>query len=321
MSQRGAHSARGGRGGGRGARSKASTPATPAANLFADQKDICTQCGNTVTDEENGIQCERCNQWVHATCQGLNNEAYDLAQRNNSLKFFCNNCNGNSPDDSRMLQEILTEVRATKALQEKMQKQLLTQKDSILKEVDKKIEDKIESVVQARVADAFAEERDRKARENNLIIYNFKEPNTPDKTHAKEMDTRNISDYINSTIVPDGNIEITEAVRLGKEHVGSNPRVLRIKLKGKSPKLSILKNSQIYNEKQKNIQPKDKIYFNPDHTKKERDQLTQLRRELAELKKAHPEEHKNKIIRNFKIVEKRNKDEGDPPENSQAGET
>ena len=61
---------------------------TPVKNIFQslqDDNDICTLGANQVSDEENAMSCERCNQRIHASSQGYSKEV----KRRAKLNSFC----------------------------------------------------------------------------------------------------------------------------------------------------------------------------------------------------------------------------------------
>ena len=54
---------------------------SPAKKVMELPGDICKQCNKKCTEEgkaSKAIQCEVCYSWVHASCDGLSNEEYDL---------------------------------------------------------------------------------------------------------------------------------------------------------------------------------------------------------------------------------------------------
>ena len=64
------------------------------------KEDICdgapgTKCGRPVKDTERGIECDVCHKWFHASCQGVNDEAYEALQEHlDILAWICKVCKG-----------------------------------------------------------------------------------------------------------------------------------------------------------------------------------------------------------------------------------
>ena len=46
-----------------------------------------------VTDKDKGIQCEMCENWHHAVCEGISDEAYSMIGRLETIHWFCRRCN------------------------------------------------------------------------------------------------------------------------------------------------------------------------------------------------------------------------------------
>jgi ribosome-associated translation inhibitor RaiA len=53
----------------------------------------CGGCGKTVSDKEQGIQCEICTKWFHCTCQGINDKLYAaIVEFEKDIHWFCKAC-------------------------------------------------------------------------------------------------------------------------------------------------------------------------------------------------------------------------------------
>ena len=49
-------------------------------------------CGNPVRDGDVGVQCDWCNEWFHAACQGTPKVAIRALERHDSLAWLCTDC-------------------------------------------------------------------------------------------------------------------------------------------------------------------------------------------------------------------------------------
>ena len=64
------------------------------------KEEICdgapgTKCDRAVKDMERGIECDICHKWFHASCQGVNEEAYEALQQHlDTLAWICKVCRG-----------------------------------------------------------------------------------------------------------------------------------------------------------------------------------------------------------------------------------
>ena len=55
--------------------------------------DKCGSCGKLVSDNENAIQCEICDIWVHCKCRSISEEVYKVMKDMNNLNWYCDTCN------------------------------------------------------------------------------------------------------------------------------------------------------------------------------------------------------------------------------------
>ena len=55
-------------------------------------RDKCGNCKKIVPDGENGVECEICNNWFHASCEGLSMEVY-AALVHTCIHWYCTSCN------------------------------------------------------------------------------------------------------------------------------------------------------------------------------------------------------------------------------------
>ena len=56
-----------------------------------DQAADCPICKSAVSLEDQGLECDRCNSWFHASCLFINNEEYASLGKSN-VEWFCDSC-------------------------------------------------------------------------------------------------------------------------------------------------------------------------------------------------------------------------------------
>ena len=49
-------------------------------------------CGNRVTDDDLGVECDRCKSWFHIECQGVSEPAHDALNEHKCFFWFCEKC-------------------------------------------------------------------------------------------------------------------------------------------------------------------------------------------------------------------------------------
>ena len=59
-----------------------------ATSTVMESEDGCKDCGKSVLQGENGIQCEICQLWFHSQCQNVSAEAYKFLGQHN-VHWFC----------------------------------------------------------------------------------------------------------------------------------------------------------------------------------------------------------------------------------------
>jgi hypothetical protein len=78
-------------------------------------------CGKRVEDVDNGLQCEICEFWFHTKCEKVSNETYKSIQDNESIHWFCKDCNKGAAKVLRMVSKL--QERQEK-LEEKFEEEL-----------------------------------------------------------------------------------------------------------------------------------------------------------------------------------------------------
>ena len=61
-------------------------------------------CGEPVRHSDDGVSCDKCDQWFHIDCQDIPKPAYEALKRYQVLSWFCSECKGGlKVDNSKML--------------------------------------------------------------------------------------------------------------------------------------------------------------------------------------------------------------------------
>lgn len=55
----------------------------------------CAKCSKNVTKKSPGIQCNKCNKWLHGTCAAITNEQLSALSTTESVDWKCKVCTGN----------------------------------------------------------------------------------------------------------------------------------------------------------------------------------------------------------------------------------
>lgn len=60
--------------------------------IGGDVTEICGKCHSTVQDNDNGLQCEKCDAWFHIKCEKVSLELYKALKRASGEMWFCTTC-------------------------------------------------------------------------------------------------------------------------------------------------------------------------------------------------------------------------------------
>ena len=147
----------------------------------------------------------------------------------------------------------------------------------VLEEMKKNINEQVEQGINEKLK----EEKIRKDRENNFVIYNLPESNREFGGDREEEDTEHVS-YIIYNGIQVGEYQITKTIRLGKRDLSKNtPRPLLVKMLNPMQKWNIVKSA-------KNLKYAEAKYRNigimPDLDINERKKSKELYKELQEKK-------------------------------------
>jgi len=63
-------------------------------NAGAPEADLCADCGKAVQTMQQGLQCDGCGFWHHATCEKVANDVYNFLENHDdsSLLWYCKKC-------------------------------------------------------------------------------------------------------------------------------------------------------------------------------------------------------------------------------------
>ena len=180
-------------------------------------------------------------------------------------------------------------------------------KESILEEVDRRLEEKIENKmgeIERKLVDRLEkkteEQEEREKRKNNIILVQLPESVKDVKEEREEDDIKMVHNIL-SKVTDIEKVEISNPIRIGaKRGPNEKPRLLKVTIESHEMKKEILRN---YHKKlNSNVQdPSKKIFINPDPTPMEREKEKKLRDDLKAQRLGNPD--KKFTIRNNKIVE------------------
>jgi hypothetical protein len=212
----------------------------------------CCVCEVQLGDLDSPLKCDSCSRLVHSKCSGLSaTELKCLTMKSRKLKYFCDSCEkglSELPELKILISSLLVEVESLK------------KKSSTLR------------------SDEFVinEVNERNMRASNLIFYNIPESTSKNVVERISHDKEEINKIINDT--SDIKMPI-KVIRLGKSYHSDKHRPINAIFSTAGDAFDILKNKKLLLSR---LPPtKTNIGISSDRTQFQREQMKQLRDQLA----------------------------------------
>lgn len=252
----------------------------------------CGRCLKSVRKQDNGVQCDNCENWYHAACVNIDNAHYRILSKLPSMEWVCKICkdkiatlieensqlkceNKSLKEENRVLRERLAalEKRVDEIKNEVKEEIKKEMKDEIMKEVNNNV---------VKVLEDIQEAENKRNREGNLVLYNMVESERENGRDRAHEDANKCHQLIQEGIgLEQNDYSIRKAIRLGKPQNNTNrPRPLLIKLESVEEKWLILKKAR--NLKNYRHPILKKVIVTPDLTPKEQEKDRMLRQQLKE---------------------------------------
>ena len=266
---------------------------------------VCPPCGKEVRNGMKGVKCDKCEEWHHDKCIDIIGAEYKLIKKRN-ITWMCNEC----------LHTRASPVKATGSLE----KHLATIADSLTKVLDRldniegraagPTEEVVDEMVTSRVDEAMEEAMRKLKNEKNLIVVNIPE-SEKETPKEREKDDKHKMEILLRKILPDAekeDLKISEQFRLGEKNKSKRPRMIKVQMDKTATKSKILKGyyKAINYREGKEVPQSDRIYFNRDQTKKERETDIKMKGELL---RRRAEGEKDLVIRGGRIITDEGRDD------------
>lgn len=231
---------------------------------------INKQCGKEVTDDEESIMCDGCQQWFHPACQGMDDNDLGFFAKPGRV-FLCHMCGGDVPDLFKakgFLKDLGVKVNELERKMLEVQVRL----EDMEEKTDFKHCKEFKDTVWDMIEESKADEQEIKFRKPNLIFIGVKEPTgieSGERYAEEEATVRNIVEKIGIS----KDYRIKTMFRLKKKRDDEQerpetPRMLKVVFEQEEIKWEILKHSGRL--KSLDIPAFKDIWIKPDLTYKER---------------------------------------------------
>lgn len=272
-------------------------------------------CGQHISDQEDSVCCDLCEDWFHPRCQGLSVEAF-RALSEYDFTWLCRHCKPNLMNVLKMGKKLESQVEAmeqkimgalkdreTKAdCSKQLEEKIVSMKEEVterLKEQQKEVEESLKAqkdVIQTmpkiqselhksaqELKKMIEKKDDRERREVNVIIHNIPESKSADAAARKKYDEDSFENIVKALLGEHKSMEIDKIYRLGKkkevqegQEGEPRPRLMLVGLKRREEVEVLMKERWNLNKV-----GFSNIYITRDLTMDEREQQKKLREEWA----------------------------------------
>lgn len=270
----------------------------------------CLGCKKEVRNNQNGVQCDMCNNWFHAGCEKVGLEEYKILQVSKITKWFCRKCDGRYRTLKQENRSLREEQKAWQEKYKKLEREYERNREENTRQKERvdvmegKVEGKIGGLeaditnlrqevrrsgvangvdsegIKTLIKEEIIEIREKEKRKENLIVHNM-----PEECEGQNADKDKIACRFLFNEVGINDDEIIEVIRLGKpaEYNAQNrakPRPMLVKMKNEKVKWHIIGRAKLLrNSRHETFR---RVFITPDLTQREREVDQKLREELQE---------------------------------------
>ena len=288
-------------------------------------KKKCRECGNPCKSNQKALQCDACEEWLHASCSNVSAERYNLIIQLNELvaededddsPWYCKFCNKKVSEMSKvvgimdkkiekMTEDILeiksdvVDIKAelnnkcdTDTVKQLVSSEIKTLTNDIdekkVMEIVKSEAHKLKEPNNADIGSNIREMEDRNARKGNFMIFNAPEIESNLKNDVEKSNSQ-IANKILKLCGASEEVTVDQTIRLGAK--GGNTRPILVKLKNLDEKRVLFKN---FEAKMKTCIDKSikGSKINHDLTKLQKTEETKLYNEAKEREKEDGKKYK-----------------------------
>ena len=83
-----------------------------------------------MSEKDSGVLCELCENWHHASCEGISDEVYLILNKTEEVHWFCKKCNTHALKMLKSVSKLHDRVNRTEERQTEIETELKKVKDS-----------------------------------------------------------------------------------------------------------------------------------------------------------------------------------------------
>ena len=246
-------------------------------------KHPCLRCRKAVTTDTKSVQCQTCQYWVHAECQGISDELFTFLVEGEGVCWNCNSCLASSARLERTVIAFEARLKETETVAAKTVGELKRVDDG-LAQLRREFEaEKIKTREAAQQKDdryvTKEEFREREARKTNIIMHRVKEPGDEVRSgeERRQQDMEECTKIFKALMMEEeARNDIKLCRRIGEK--GADPRPMVVVLRTEATKSKIL-------EMAKNLRDTEfnEVGIVPDLTVQQRREENQMAEEVERM--------------------------------------
>ena len=211
----------------------------------------CLKCAEHVKKNDKAVMCALCDQWVHKTCEQMDDQTFAVLDRQfthtGSAFWCCTSCDKFAKKFDKQVKELNREVQQVKGRVDNHDDDIKSLRDDVAKlttDVTAAISQPKDQSSEATTKSVFKEINERDQRRHNVVVHGMPEA-PPEITDGKERIARDIAKLEELIAVLDLDTEmeaetaISRTARLGAK-TADKPRPLLVSFKEVSDQTKIL---------------------------------------------------------------------------------
>ena len=209
----------------------------PSSRNSKKEDTTCGKCDKEVGKKEQGLKCDMCAMWHHASCEGVPESLYKAIQEtvqgaSQGLHWYCKKCNKFATGFMAGLNRLSMRQDALEGKVKDMEYHVETK----FKEAENsrgELSRKLDSMVTVSANESVKELEDRELRKNNVVFFGVQESTETDPEVRKAEDKKKAEDIVRNGL--ECTAEIIQTYRLGAKKSGASsadkgPRPLLVKV-------------------------------------------------------------------------------------------
>ena len=203
-------------------------------------EDKCNLCKLNVRENDQALQCDACNSWIHSTCMNMSKSEFNMWSKSDH-PWFCKECRAEVKENSKgmgkmmqLMNEMMSKLcqneednKSIRCYNESLSERLesIEQtirntkeniKDNVVKEIKDEMKREIVGEIKEEILNERREQEEKQKRQNNSIIYNADESESDDG-NVREMHDKQLCTNLVLNVMGIEEAKMVKIMRLGRK--------------------------------------------------------------------------------------------------------